>query len=176
MFRKRMGTRASKGNRQQSPRRRTRPLAKGSTPSVLLERCEDRLLLSVVLTNIPDWTEQGPRPITGAQVNVPPNNLATGAVESVAVNPNNLHQIYVGTVNGGIWRTDNADTATPDATAWVPLTDTLASLAIGDIAFSPLDPAGLTLYAGTGSFSNLSSSGGPAIGVLRTTDGGASWA
>lgn len=55
------------------------------------------------------------------------------------------------------------------------MTDEFPSLAIGSIAFSPLDASNNTLYAGTGSFSSLGSSGGLAIGVLRTTDGGATW-
>jgi len=123
----------------------------------------------------PAWVEQGPRPMRSGQLNVPPNHLATGAIESIAVNPWNPAQIYVGTVNGGVWRTDNADPANPDATVWTALTDQMGSLAMGDIAFSPLDPTGNTLFAGTGSYSSLSALGGPAIGTLRTTDGGASW-
>jgi hypothetical protein len=140
-----------------------------------LEPLEGRLLLSVGLVGIPDWVDQGPAPIVGAQVNVPPDNFATGAVESIAINPNNTAQIYVGTVNGGIWRTNNADPNNPDATVWTPLTDQQISLAMGDIAFSPLDPSGNTLFAGTGSFSSLGQAGGPAVGILRTTDGGGTW-
>jgi hypothetical protein len=51
----------------------------------------------------------------------------------------------------------------------------MPSLAIGSVAFSPLDMTGNTLFAGTGSFSSLGSSGGLAVGVLRTTDGGNTW-
>jgi hypothetical protein len=130
--------------------------------------------------------ERGPRPIvntgsdgglTSGNAIVAPNNPATGAVQSIAVNPNNASQIYAGTVNGGIWRTNNAGTANPGAMTWTPLTDQQVSLAIGSIAFSPLDNSGNTLYAGTGSFSNLTWASPPvtAMGVLRTTDGGATW-
>jgi hypothetical protein len=141
----------------------------------IFEALESRILLSVDLIGIPDWVDQGPGPMQSAQVNVPPGNFASGAVESIAVNPNNTAQIYVGTVNGGVWRTNSADPTNPDATVWTPLTDQQASLAMGDIAFSPLDSSGNTLFAGTGSFSSLAQSGGPAIGMLRTTDGGATW-
>ncbi len=144
-------------------------------PSMVFEPLEPRLLLSAGLIGIPDWIDNGAAPMTGAQVSVPPGDFATGAVESVAVNPANSAQIYVGTVNGGIWRTNNADPTNPDATTWTPLTDQMPSLAMGDISFSPLDASGNTLFAGTGSFSSLSQSGGPAIGILRTTDGGATW-
>jgi len=141
----------------------------------IFETLESRILLSVDLVGIPDWIELGPGPMQSAQVNVPPGDFATGAVESIAINPNNTAQIYLGTVNGGVWRTNNADPTNPDATTWTPLTDLQASLAMGDIAFSPLDATGDTLFAGTGSYSSLGQAGGPPIGILRTTDGGATW-
>lgn len=139
------------------------------------EPLEGRRMLSISTVGIPTWVDQGPRPIADAQVTVPPDDFATGAVESVAVNPSNPQQIYVGTVNGGVWRTNNADPTNPDATTWTPLTDRLSTLSMGDIAFSPLDATGNTLFAGTGSFSSLGQSGGPAVGVVRTTDGGQNW-
>jgi hypothetical protein len=161
----RAGSSQARSRRARPPHRR----------SLVFEAMESRLLLSADLFGIPDWQDQGAAPIEDAQVNVPPGNFATGAVESIAINPNNTQQMFVGTVNGGVWRTNNADPTNPDATTWTPLTDQQASLAMGDVAFSPLDPTGNTLFAGTGSFSSLSQSGGPAIGVLRTTDGGATW-
>lgn len=130
---------------------------------------------------MPIWIEQGPRPIINSGSTVFPNNPSTGAVQSIAVNPGNPRQIFLGTVNGGVWRTDNADPARPTSTIWTPVTDQMASLAMGDIAFSPLDSSYRTLFAGTGSFSSLGNTnetgnaGGPAIGILRTTDGGSTW-
>ncbi len=148
--------------------------------SFLLEALESRLLLSADLVGVPTWIDQGPEPILNAGSTILPNNPATGAVQSVAVNPTpGSQQIYVGSVNGGIWRTNNADPNNTGAVTWTPLTDQQASLAVSSIAFSPLDNTGNTIYAGTGSFSNLTDNGapagGPAIGILRTTDGGATW-
>ncbi|MCL5281877.1 MAG: LEPR-XLL domain-containing protein [Planctomycetes bacterium] len=140
-----------------------------------LEMLEPRLLLSADLAGVPDWIEAGPRPLIGAQVEIPPDYAAAGAVESIAVDPYDPTQIYLGTVNGGVWRGNNVDPDNPDDIVWTALTDMLPSLAIGSLAFSPLDPLGLTLFAGTGSFSSLSSSGGLAAGVYRTTDGGTTW-
>src|SRR4051812_24525287 len=103
-------------NRFDSESRLRDPSAKqkgGKAPwqreNYVLESLEGRLLLSADLIGVPDWIDQGAAPIVNAQVNVPPGNFATGAVESVAVNPNNTAQIFVGTVNGGIWRTNNAN-------------------------------------------------------------------
>ena len=142
-----------------------------------LEPLESRLLLSVELVGVPDWVDQGPETILNGTSVIGTTNPVTGAVQSIAVNPNNAQQIYVGTVNGGIWRTNNADPANAGAVVWSPQTDQQRSLAIGSIEFSSLDPTGNTLYAGTGSFSNLTWAGPPQTdtGILRTTDGGATW-
>jgi hypothetical protein len=159
---------------------RPKPLPKQQ--SFHLEPLENRLLLSAALVGIPDWTFQGPAPIVSASnaINViaAPGNAAGGAVESVAIRaiPNtSLFQVYAATVNGGVWRSDNVDPANPGNITWSPLTDQQQSLAMGSIAFSPLDTSGNTLFVGTGSFSNNAQNGGPAVGVLRTTDGGATW-
>ena len=168
--------------------RRERPQRATERPRRLarFESLEDRILFSADFIGIPLWEPQGPAPIintgsdgglTSGNAIVAPNNPATGGVQAIAVNPNNAQQIYVGTVNGGIWRTNNADPNNPGAIAWTPLTDQQVSTAIGAIAFSPLDGAGNTLYAGTGTFSNLYWFNPPptTAGILRTTDGGATW-
>jgi len=164
---------------EQSSFRRGRR-SRNNTPrsrQVLFEPLEPRTLLSVALAGIPDWTDQGPEPMLNAGSLIGTNNPATGAVQTVAVNPANSQQIYVGSVNGGIWRSNNADPNNPGAVTWTPLTNQQLSLAIGSIEFSPLDNTGNTIYAGTGSFSNLTWASPPptAIGILRSTDGGASW-
>src|SRR5207249_4728270 len=61
------------------------------------------------------------------------------------------------------------------AISWTPLTDQLASLAIGAVAYDPADASGNTFYAGTGLWSNSFDSGDSAVGLYRTTDAGASW-
>lgn len=139
-----------------------------------LERLEERALLTVDLSGVPNWIFEGPAPINNAQLTAAPNNAAAGAINSIAVNPLNAAQIVIGTVNGGIWETTNANPASPGTINWTPLTDQLPSLAIGSVAFSPLDATGNTLYAGTGSFSN-GFDGPQPDGALRTTDGGATW-
>ncbi len=156
---------------------------------VASEQLEDRVVLSVTLFGLPNWNDLGSKPMVSAGSVSDPNNPASGAIEEVAIDPNNPAHIVVGTVNGGIWRTtngnrpfngvdDDAANGVDDALEqpdWVPLTDNFASLAIGDIAFSPLDATGNTIFAGTGSSSSLGNSGGQPIGVLRTTDGGNTW-
>src|SRR5207244_481325 len=55
---------------------------------------------------------------------------------------------------------------------WQPRTDTAQTLAIGVIAFDPQDAN--IMYVGTGSNSS-SDEGGPAIGLLKSVDGGRSF-
>src|SRR5207245_2750207 len=70
----------------------------------------------------------------------------SGAIEVVAVHPNQPGTVFVGSVNGGIWRTSNA---TPGTTpTWTPLTDQFPSLSIGAIAFAPADVHVLYAWAG----------------------------
>ncbi len=118
------------------------------------------------------WMHMGPTPTRNAQVGVPPNDEVTGAIQAIAAHPGNANILYIGAVNGGIWRSNNATAASP---TWVPLTDALPSLSIGALAFDPLDGARNTLVAGTGRWSNFAQRGDDEIGVYRTTNGGSNW-
>ncbi len=139
-----------------------------------LEELENRCLMAIQLQGVPNWGPQGPAPMNNAQLVVPPANLSSGAIESVAVNPANASNLIAGTANGGVWRTVNANPANPGAITWTPVTDQFGSLSIGSVAFSPLDRTGNTVFAGTGDFSN-GFDGGDAIGLLRLTDDGNTW-
>jgi photosystem II stability/assembly factor-like uncharacterized protein len=137
-----------------------------------LEQLEERLVLSAV------WTPQGPGPILqGAPVSMEPQgNPDVGSVAALLPDPHNANILYAGTTNGGIWKTSNATASVP---TWTPLTDNQPTLAIGALAFSPLDDN--TLFAATGNFgsghwtdSSFVPGGNPA-GVLKSTDGGQTW-
>ena len=66
------------------------------------------------------WTPLGPASTVGGQVTVPPNNTIGGAIQALAIHPTNPDIIYIGAVNGGVWRTANATAPSP---TWIPLTD-----------------------------------------------------
>jgi photosystem II stability/assembly factor-like uncharacterized protein len=104
--------------------------------------------------------------------NIPGNNPVTGAVHTVVAHPTNADILYLGGVNGGIWRTTNATAASPN---WTPLTDQFPSLSIGALELDPTDATNQTLVGGTGRYSNFGRRGGPRAGLLRTTDGGNTW-
>src|SRR5216683_6785183 len=120
----------------------------------------------------PAWVEQGPGPIlNGQDEGLPGPNPVAGAINAIVVSPSSADIVFVGTVNGGVWKTSNA---TDPTTTWTPLTDTqLPALSINSLAMSPVNPN--TLFAGTGSTSSFSSNGSPGFGVARSTDGGTTW-
>ena len=128
-----------------------------------LEILEDRTLLAVTLTGVPSYEPQGPAPIVGGQSDVP-GHAAAGAINAILQSGTSL---FVGTVNGGVWRTDDPDAASPH---WIPLTDQYPGLSIDSLASG----AG-AIYAGIGDSSSYSSDGGALTGVLRSTDNGNTW-
>lgn len=144
-----------------------------------LEALEARVAPTVDLSTLPTWFEQGPGAIRGGQAfgaGIQANKVS-GAVQAIAAHPTNPDIIYVGSVNGGVWKTTNA--TAPNAVDigdvhWAPLTERLATLAISSLAFSPLDNTHNTVFAGLGSLSNGLAEG-KAQGILWTTDGGATW-
>lgn len=113
------------------------------------------------------WDELGPGPIQEAQFNAPPDNAGAGAVEAIAVHPTDPNTVFLGTVAGGVWRTNDFNSAQPD---WVPLSDRLESLYVGSLVFDPNDAD--TLYVGTGSYSNTfrNRPSQAAVGLYRTTN------
>ena len=136
--------------------------------------------VEILPTGIPTFTEQGPGPILASSVVAPASAPLAGAVQSLAVDPFDDQILFAGTVNGGVWRSTNG------GASWTALTDALPTLAISALTIAPRDADGalldagtavdkLVLYAGTGSFSSLSGSGGIGVGLIRSFDGGETW-
>lgn len=118
------------------------------------------------------WQAQGPGPNTLGQVENITNRQVVGAINVVAPHPTNADVMFVGAVNGGVWRTTNATAAVP---TWTQQTDTLPSLSIGALEFDPTDASRRTLVAGFGRFSSLAGLGGARAGILRTNNNGRNW-
>ncbi len=119
---------------------------------------------------------QGPAPImntsdaNGGLGIVLNNSAASGAIGPVVVDPANSHNMWIGSINGGVWgSTDGGNT-------WKPMTDKLPSLSIGALALDLSSPtSNRTLVAGFGNFSNSAGTGGPLAGLAMSVDGGADW-
>lgn len=108
------------------------------------------------------WTPLGPSPIPNGQTTTV-SQAVSGRVTVIAVHPTNENIVYVGTAQGGLYRSLNG------GTSWTPLTDSALSLAIGSIAIDPLDPT--TVVVGTGE-GNLSADSffGVGVYVIKNAD------
>jgi photosystem II stability/assembly factor-like uncharacterized protein len=91
---------------------------------------------------------------------------SSGRVMSVAVNPKNKFEYYVGVASGGVWKTVN------DGTTWAPVFDGEGSYSIGWVALDPNDAS--VVWVGTGE-SNSQRSVSYGDGIYRSDDGGKSW-
>src|SRR3984957_10555713 len=92
--------------------------------------------------------------------------VASGRVMSIAVNPRNKFEYYVGVASGGVWKTVN------DGTTWTPVFDGGGSYSIGWVTLDPNDPS--VLWVGSGE-SNSQRSVSYGDGVYRSDDGGKNW-
>ena len=118
------------------------------------------------------WQSLGPGPLYRGQNEGLTNRAVIGAIHGIAPHPSDSNIIYVATVNGGIWKTNNAKDVSP---TWIPQTDIQSSMSMGDVEFDLTDNTYQTLIAGSGRFSSLGRIGGDRAGVFRTTDGGVTW-
>ena len=92
--------------------------------------------------------------------------VASGRVMSIAVNPHNKFEYYVGVASGGVWKTVN------DGTTWTPIFDKEGSYSIGWVALDPNDSS--IVWVGTGE-SNSQRSVSYGDGIYRSDDGGKNW-
>jgi len=97
---------------------------------------------------------------------LPANNA--GAIQAVLPHPTDPNKIWIGSVNGGVWRT------TDGGSNWTPLTDSLPSLSISHLSFDFSDSTHNTIIASVGLCSN-GFVGGSLVGVYITTNGGSTW-
>ena len=67
---------------------------------------------------------------------------ASGRVMSIAVNPKNKFEYYIGVASGGVWKTVN------DGTTWAPVFDGEGSYSIGWVAMDPNDSS--VVWVGSG--------------------------
>jgi uncharacterized protein (TIGR03437 family) len=111
------------------------------------------------------WKFIGPQPtLSGSGAS---QYVTSGRVTAIAVDPRSNDTIYIGGADGGIWKT------TDGGTTWTPLTDQQPSLSTGSIAIDPANPD--TVYVGTGEQNN-NGDAYTGVGILKSIDGGKTWA
>ena len=113
----------------------------------------------------------GPGPIryVGEGVNY---KTVSGKITSIAVDPGDPtgNTYYVGTANGGIWKT------TDGGNDWTPLTDYVTDPSVGNvpvaIASVAVDPSNrLNVFAATG-LADSATTSQPSVGILKLTTSG----
>lgn len=102
----------------------------------------------------PAWTEMGPTNVGGR-------------VTAAAPDPSQADRLVAGTPAGGVWQT------TTGGSSWQPVNLVLAGMPVSALAIDPGDPNHLVVGTGELSDGGAVSRG---VGVLRSTDGGATWA
>jgi hypothetical protein len=97
------------------------------------------------LAGVPAWIPVGPAPLPNGQT-FGVTQAVSGRVTSVAVHPSNPDIAYVGTAQGGVYRTLDG------GASWTAIFDSAQSLAVGSVAIAPSQPS--TIYVGTGEPNN----------------------
>lgn len=108
-----------------------------------------------------------------------PKNFG-GRTLCLAFHPSNPDIIYAGAASGGLWKTE---TAGMGAEAWTYISTGHPVLGVASIAIDPNNPD--VIYIGTGEVYNYTAAnpgvasrftrGTYGIGILKTSDGGATW-
>jgi hypothetical protein len=107
--------------------------------------------------NNSNWSFQGPTTSGGGYEGI-------GRISSIEFHPTDINTYWVCAAGGGVWKTVN------DGINWTCLTDGLAVIGTSDLDVNPLNPKTMYLCPGDRDASDTYS-----IGVLKSTDGGATW-
>jgi len=124
------------------------------------------------------WNLLGPSPIvsnlSGSATADYDYGPAVGRVTALLVDPTDAtgNTVYLGGATGGLWRSTNAAATIPTSVTWSPLLDGQPTLSVGAIGVQPGNSNLVILGTGEPDFSIDSYY---ALGLLRSTDRGATW-
>jgi hypothetical protein len=122
------------------------------------------------------WTNLGPAPIASDPSQ--DYGKVVGRVTSIAVDHGDTTggTVYIGAAFGGAWKSTNANAADPTTVTWTPIIDNQPTLAVGAITVQPGTTGNTAVVLiGTGE-SNSSGDSYYGMGILRSMDGGTTWA
>jgi len=112
------------------------------------------------LPDLSNWQPIGP--YNHVQANAQPSGQ--GRLNAVTIDPNNSNIWYVGSPNGGLWKSTNG------GGNWSPMTDELPRVGVSAIAVDYNNSN--IIYIATG---DDDADQTPTIGVMKSTDGGVTW-
>jgi hypothetical protein len=116
--------------------------------------------------NNPDYA--GTDPVLGSGPSMLGWVKLSGRVTDIAADPANANHVFAAAAAGGIWESTNG------GTSWRSIADSLPTLAMGAVGFSPAN--GGTVIAGTGDNAVGGVVTPSGLGVYTSSDGGQSWA
>jgi len=116
------------------------------------------------------WVALGPAPLVSDQDFY---GLVSGRSTAIAIDQSDAtgNTVYAAAASGGVWKSTNAANANPATVTWTPLTDQQASLTNGAVS---VKADGSVVLVGTGEPDNAIDSY-YGVGILRSTDKGATW-
>src|SRR5271156_366661 len=127
------------------------------------------------------WTPLGPVPLASDATGdgFQNYNQVSGRATAVAIDPADAsgNTVYIGGAQGGVWKSTDAAGSVANNVTWTAVTDDQATLSIGSIVIQPgnSDPTQSVVLVGTGEADNSADSYF-GLGILRSGDGGNTWA
>ena len=112
---------------------------------------------SASATSSANWTSLGPVAVPSGY------DAGVGRVDFVRFDPTNSNTLYIGSPDGGLWK------STTGGTSWTTNTDFLPILGVADLAIDFNNTQ--NMYMATGSWEGDKAS----IGMWKSTDGGNNW-
>lgn len=132
----------------------------GEFPKKTAQQVYDQYKLNTKnVDDLANWTSVGPNSTAGGYAGI-------GRINCVAFHPTDNDTYWIGAPSGGLWVTTN------DGDSWTCLTDNNNVLGISDIIIPSDYATSKTIYIATGDRDAVDNN---SIGVLKTTDGGATW-
>jgi photosystem II stability/assembly factor-like uncharacterized protein len=111
-----------------------------------------------------NWVFKGPGVVPG-------NGGGAGRINCITFDPTNSNTLWIGAACGGVWKSTNG------GVSWSSNTDLLPALSVSDIVINPINTQIMYIATGDkfGIYVQYETWGHYSAGILKSTDGGATW-